>query len=272
MYADQLVEERQVVEQARRRRRPRGRARPCGFFGRIPVVLALDEEELGLDPEVELQAVLREPGRLAPQDPAAVHRVRLVVEVEIAGRPRDGRLPRQDRDGVEVGPHGQLVVGRALPEAVDRRAGEQLGAAHHPREVLDRHGLGLRHAVDVGVGRQAVAHAVGVELLAAVVPRLVDLTARGHDARVARAVLLNARHPTPPPPRDETGANVRSGRARGYPRFVGTSRRSLLGIVESAQPRWTRRTLAARRATWMSRPSVLSRGSTPSTSAARCRR
>ena len=120
--------------------------------GTIPPPSRLNQEELGLYAEVELQAELGQAVGLPAQDGTAVHRVGLAVEVQLPGRPGHGRLPRELGDRVEVRPYRQLVVGRALAETVDGGTGEQLRAAHHLREVVDGHSLGLGHAMDVHVG------------------------------------------------------------------------------------------------------------------------
>src|SRR5262245_60703721 len=51
---------------------------------------------------------------------------------------------------------GQFIVVRSLSEAIERRAREELGAAHHALQMIDGHGLALRHTMYIDVGGETV--------------------------------------------------------------------------------------------------------------------
>ena len=75
---------------------------------------------------------------------------------EVSGDHGDVRTPRKLHDGIRIGNDGQLVIMRSLAESVERGSGEELRAAHHPIEMIDRHCLGFGDAVDVDVEGHAV--------------------------------------------------------------------------------------------------------------------
>ena len=57
----------------------------------------------------------------------------------------------------------QLVILRSLTQSIERSAGEELRATHHPLEMMQRYGLRLWDAVHVDIGREAVVHALTLQ-------------------------------------------------------------------------------------------------------------
>ena len=147
-----------------------------------------DDIGLALDAEIELQSELGGALDLPGQRRARAHRVGLFVIGELARDDGDVRPPGKLHHGGGIWDDGQLIVVRSLAEAVQGGAGEQLRAAHHPVEMIDRHGLGLGDAVHVDIERHAIFHA----LLHETSHRLrwvLRMSGRGFDLRSARYLI-----------------------------------------------------------------------------------
>ena len=106
---------------------------------------------------------------------ARVVGVRLVVDVEVGGEPRDALRPRTNAVRVEVDASKHVVGVRPLPHSPYRRPGETRALVDDVVEVRHRHHLHLRRAVDIHELREDVLDAVLAHLL----PYLLSV---GHDA------------------------------------------------------------------------------------------
>ena len=122
--------------------------------GEAVVLGFAEDEELDLGPEIHAVAHLRRAGPNPAEDVAAARFERRAAATEIGREPRDVGLPGQDHAGVGVGMGGDLFLVDLLRHAVERGARKQFGALHHPVEMGDRHHLGFRGAVHVGIARQ----------------------------------------------------------------------------------------------------------------------
>ena len=128
-------------------------------------LVLLEQEDLALDAQVQSIPQLGRLGQLVLQRHARVERIGLALEVVVRGDPRNFRLPRQLDQATEVRHRGDLVIVGRLAQAVQGIAGVALGAFGHVPHVVDGHYLGLRHAVDVHIGADAVLHALGDQVL-----------------------------------------------------------------------------------------------------------
>ena len=155
---DDLVQELEIYQ---REARVIGRLgnRVAGIVRRNAVMrrgVAPDDVGFALDAEIELQTHLGGALDLPGEDRARAHRIRLFVIGQLAGDHGDVRPPRELHHGIRVGDHGELVVVRALAETVEGGAGKELGAAHHPVEMSDRHRLRLGDPVGVDIKGHAI--------------------------------------------------------------------------------------------------------------------
>ena len=125
---------------------------------RQPVRLGLaKDEELDLGAEIHAVAHLRGARPDTVEDVAAARLERRAPALQVGGEPGDVGLPGQDQARPGIGMGGDLLLVDLLRHPVERRPGEQLGAAHHLVEMRHRHHLGLGCAVHVGVARQQEA-------------------------------------------------------------------------------------------------------------------
>ena len=134
-----------------------------GSFGAKPFWAArVEPDDIGLafDAEVELEPQLGGALHLLRQRRARTHRIGLLVISEMPRNHGHVLPPRELHHGIRVRNHRQLVVMRTLAEPVERGAGEQLRATHHPVEMIDRDRLGLGDAVDVDIERHAIFDAL----------------------------------------------------------------------------------------------------------------
>ena len=115
-----------------------------GSVGRV-----LQDEELGLDAQVESVSEVGGRGELPLEDVAGRGLERLSGRVQAAREVGVLAVPRQLKPPGEVGAGGQLLVTDVLWQSVQRGAGEQFRSAHHVVEVVDRNELALRIAVHV---------------------------------------------------------------------------------------------------------------------------
>ena len=143
-------------------------ARLVQIVGRIrrtqrAVGRAAQQHEFRLYAGEHRQAALGQPGNLVLQRHTGTKCIRLLVHDTVADEPCISRHPgnvlqRRDlADGHIVGTFG------AHAETPQREAGETRTVRQHHVQVLDRHGLGLRGAVDVDELRQDVAGVVLLE-------------------------------------------------------------------------------------------------------------
>src|SRR5262249_22606715 len=75
---------------------------------------------------------------------------------EIAGEPRNFRLPGLHHAGGRVGMGRHLLVIDILRNPLERRAGAQFGTRHHRAYMLDGDDLSFRYAMHVHVAREEI--------------------------------------------------------------------------------------------------------------------
>ena len=126
------------------------------------VVAAAEEEVLELEPDLELEARLARPRELVLEDRARVVRPRLALDRDVAGEPRDGRLPRDRREAVEIGDRRDVGVARRLADVAGREAGESRAVGDEVVEVGRRDQLRAGACVEVDeLGEEELDAAVG---------------------------------------------------------------------------------------------------------------
>ena len=108
-----------------------------------------DQEELGLDADVEDVAPSPRLAEHALELDARAIRVGLAVDVEIRGKPGDAGLVGQRRIRLEVGPGEHVVRVRSLAHAPDGPAREAGAGFGHRLQGLRGHELDLGRSVDV---------------------------------------------------------------------------------------------------------------------------
>ena len=126
---------------------------------------AREEHELRFDAGEERHALRRECVELALQRRARIEGVRLAVHVTPRAHPRVSGHPRNRLQRVEIADRHVVRAVRPHAESAKRKAGETRAVLQHHAEVLDRHRLRLRRAVDVHELREEVADAVLLEEL-----------------------------------------------------------------------------------------------------------
>ena len=146
-----------------------GFVQPIKIVGRHPTACdLLEQEELGLDPGVQVPAFGFEPGHLAPQHLAGTGVERLAGDKAIAHHAGVTRQPGQGGDGAG-GAAGPVLAARAATRqagAGNRRTREADALGQQVIQVRQRHVFASRHAVDVGeLGNQRVHALVGQTFL-----------------------------------------------------------------------------------------------------------
>ena len=161
----QLIDHRQIVHQQTRVVAGLGRGIAIAERGEAAVRRVLEQEELGLDAEVEGVAQRCGGFGLALEDAARAGVEGLAVQVEVAGEPGEIAVPAALGGGRRVWHRGHLVVADLLRDAVQRRTGVELGAAEHLAEMGDGDELAFDHAVHVDVAGHGVLHALVLQPL-----------------------------------------------------------------------------------------------------------
>ena len=113
--------------------------------GRVPA----QQHELGLDAHVHRHALLGEPRELALQRDARAVRIGLALDRAVAHQARVTRHPGNGRERRKIADGHVVRPVRAHAETPEREARESRAIGEHHLEMLHRHGLGLRGAVDV---------------------------------------------------------------------------------------------------------------------------
>lgn len=161
----QFVDDGQVVHQQARVVAGLGHVVALGNGREAAIRGVLEQEELGLDAQVEGVAQRCSGFGLALEDAARAGVEGLAVQVEVAGEPGEIAVPAALGGGRRVWHRGHLVVADLLRDAVQRRTGVELGAAEHLAEMGDWDELALDHAVDVDVAGHRVLHTLVLQLL-----------------------------------------------------------------------------------------------------------
>ena len=130
-------------------------------FDRLPLVVIAEHDELGLHAGVERVASLGGLLHGALQRHARAHVVRCVLVVEIGEDDGDFRIPRADKDRIEIGDRDLIGIGRPqLGKHRDRVHGELRPLADaQSLELRHRNRLRLGAAEDVDPAREDVFHA-----------------------------------------------------------------------------------------------------------------
>ena len=153
----------------------------------LALLVFAQHEEFALDADVEGVAHLGGGLELALEDQPAVGFEGFAFAPQVAGEPAHLGVPRQDGRRFRIGVGGDLLVLDHLGNAVQRRARAQLRARHHAAEMLDRHGLALRDAVHVDIGRDQIAYALFLEAVQECLVFLAQLFGHGRSSpRVSR--------------------------------------------------------------------------------------
>jgi hypothetical protein len=188
-----------------------------GAFG-----LAHQQREFRLESGIHHQPPGAQACHLFLQRDAAVELPGLVVDVALADDARQPRLPRHHRERGEIAPGHEVGPVRLDAYATDREAGKAGAIAHHRAEMIDRHGLGLGHAMDVDELRQHVLHALRLQVALGLVDRVE--ARRGQQLGAWRVWLLRSRQDTP------SGCGVDSG-SRGRAPVLGVGRLRIAGLM-----------------------------------------
>ena len=115
------------------------------------VRVQLHEEVLELDPDLELVPLLRGLGEHVAQDRARAVRPRLALDRDVTGEPRQVRLPRHEREAVEIG-HRRDVRDRS--GAARSRPPRTPRTRHRPRRARPAAPPGSASRSDARTGRR----------------------------------------------------------------------------------------------------------------------
>ena len=137
------------------------------------VLAAADEEVLELEPELELVPELLRAGEDAAEDRARAVRPLLALDGDVAGEPREVRLPRHGRERVEVGHRRDVGIARRLADLARGEPGEARALGDEAVQPRGRDQLRARPAVQVDELRE-------VELDPPFVADPTDLLQRRH--------------------------------------------------------------------------------------------
>ncbi len=138
----------------------------------VPSRVQLDQEVLQLDPDLELIPLRSRLREHVAEDRARAVRPSLALDRDIAREPRQVRLPRHEREALQIGDRRDIRVARELADLSRREPREPGAVLDEPVELLRRHELRARTPVHVHeLGEDELDPTIGDRLPNRVEPR-----------------------------------------------------------------------------------------------------